>query len=63
MDMRVMTTTEREYLRDLARQQMKLANSPIMKEREKLWYAHNACNGMRPMIAVGEGHYWREIWP
>lgn len=58
-----MTTAEREYLRDLARQQMELANSPIMKEREKLWYAHNACNGLRPMIAVGEGHYWREIWP
>ena len=58
-----MTTAEREYLRDLARQQMELAKSPIMKEREKLWYAHNACNGLRPMIAVGEGHDWREIWP
>ena len=58
-----MTTFEREYLRDLAKKQMELANSPIMREREKMWYDHNECKGSRPMIAVGEGHYWREIFP
>lgn len=58
-----MTNTEREYLRDLAKKQMELANSDRMKALEQLWYAHNACEGKRPMIAVGEGHYWREIWP
>ena len=59
----MLSNTEREYLRDLAKKQMELANSSIMKEREALWYNHNECKGTRPMIAVGEGHYWRELFP
>lgn len=54
---------EKEYLRDLAKKQLELAHSPLMKEREKLWYAHNELQGGRPVIAVGEGHYWREMCP
>ena len=59
----MMTSAERNYLRDLACRQAELANSPAMKEKEQLWFDHNALNGKRPMIAVGEGHYWREIFP
>ena len=59
----MITRSEREYLRDLAKKQMELANSPLMKEREQMWYDHNELKGSRPMIAVGEGHYWREIFP
>lgn len=54
---------ERAYLRELAREQLELAQSPLMKEREKLWYDHNELKGARPMISVEEGHYWREIYP
>ena len=59
----MITKREREYLRDLAKKQMELAHSPLMKERERMWYDHNELKGSRPMIAVGEGHYWREIVP
>lgn len=59
----MMTSSEKEYLRDLAKEQLELANSPIMKERERLWYDHNELKGSRPMIAVGEGHYWKEMCP
>lgn len=55
--------SEREYLRDLARQQYELSQLPIMREREALWYAHNAAEGPRPMISVEEGHYWQEMAP
>lgn len=54
---------EKKYLRDLAKKQLELANSPLMKEREELWYDHNELKGARPVIAVGEGHYWREMCP
>ena len=47
---------EREYLRDLARQQLALAKLPIMAQRAELWYDHNECRGERPMISVEEGH-------
>ncbi len=58
-----MLTAEKNYLRDLARKQLELSQLPIMRERENLWYAHNACEGTRPMISVEEGHYWKEMAP
>lgn len=58
-----MLTAEKNYLRDLARKQLELSQLPIMREREQLWYAHNACEGTRPMISVEEGHYWKEMAP
>ena len=54
---------ERAYLRDLAKQQRELSQLPVMREREALWYAHNAAEGPRPMISVEEGHYWKEMAP
>ncbi len=54
---------ERSYLRELAKKQLELSQLPIMREREALWYAHNAAEGPRPMISVEEGHYWQEMAP
>lgn len=54
---------EREYLRDLAKQQLALSRLPIMAQRVELWYDHNECSGARPMISVEEGHYWQEMAP
>jgi len=44
------TQTEREYLRDLAREQLELSQLPIMHERVKNWTLHNDLKGEIPMI-------------
>ena len=54
---------EISYLRDLAKKQLELSRLPIMAENARLWYAHNAAEGERPMISVEEGHYWKEMAP
>ena len=54
---------ERAYLRDLAKRQRELAELPIMRQREQMWYDHNEAAGARPMISVEEGHYWKEMAP
>lgn len=45
-------TQEKTYLRELAKQVIEIANLPVMKEREALWYAHNALKGERPVIVM-----------
>lgn len=62
MNMQV-TEKEREFLRDLARKQMELANLPIMKEKERLWIKHNAVQGERPMVVMEDISFWEEICP
>ena len=42
-----MTAEERHYLRELARKQAEYAALPLMEQRKKLWYAHNALRGER----------------
>ena len=54
---------EISYLRALAKKQLELSRLPIMAERTRLWYAHNAAEGERPMISGEEGHYWKEMAP
>jgi len=44
------TSNERQYLRDLAKEQLDYSGLPIMKEREKRWYSHNDLKGNIPMI-------------
>ncbi len=34
-----------------------------MKERERLWYKHNAVQGERPMVLVEDISFWDEICP
>lgn len=43
---------EREYLRSLAARYLEIANLPVMKEREQLWYRHNALKGERPVVVM-----------
>ena len=58
-----MTAEERNYLRELARKYLGYAKLPIMEERTRLWYAHNAFRGERPMIVVEEGSFLEDILP
>lgn len=59
----MITASEREYLRELAKQQQELANSDIMKERKRLWYLHNSVQGERPMVVMEEETFLQEIMP
>ncbi len=43
---------ERTILRELAKKYLEIANLPVMREREALWYAHNALKGPRPMVVM-----------
>jgi len=54
---------ERNYLRSLAHQQQDLANTQVMKERQKEWFAHNRGEGERPMIVVEEQTFWGDVKP
>lgn len=54
---------EVEYLRDLAKKQLELANQPFMKKREELWYQHNSLQGNRPIVLMEEITFWPEICP
>lgn len=51
------------YLRELAQKQLEYANKPIMKEREKLWYAHNDLEDTRPLVVMEEITFWDDIRP
>ncbi|MGN0999800.1 MAG: hypothetical protein ACI4PO_09630 [Faecousia sp.] len=42
------------YLRELAKKQLEYANLPVMRERERLWYLHNALQGERTMVVMEE---------
>ncbi len=46
------TADERNYLRELARKQAEYAALPVMEQRTKQWYAHNALHGERPLIVM-----------
>lgn len=48
----IIDNKDREILRKLAFEQAEIANSPEMKEIEKLWYLHNDVKGCRPMITA-----------
>lgn len=57
------TDRERVYLRELAKKQLYYASMPEMKEKEELWYAHNALQGKRPMVVMEEGTFLADIMP
>ena len=41
---------EREWIRDLARKKLEMANTPEQKELARLWTVHNDGKSERPMI-------------
>jgi hypothetical protein len=52
---------EKEYLREYVKGYLELANLPIMRQREKLWYAHNSLQKTRPMIVMETGTFQGDI--
>lgn len=54
---------ERDYLRSLAEQYLKIANLPVMKQREKLWYSHNELKAERPVIVMEMGTFCQDMLP
>lgn len=54
---------EREYLRQLARRYLEIANLPIMKEREQLWYRHNALQAERPIVVMEMATFEADLMP
>jgi hypothetical protein len=59
----MVTISDRELLRDLARQVRELAERPEMIERRQLWLAHNALQLTRPIVLCFPEGAWGEILP
>ena len=56
-----METWEREYLRDLAKKQLEIANSEEMKQKEQLWYAHNDYKTTEPVVIIERWTFNKEF--
>ena len=52
---------DREVLRRLAGEIAEIAARPVMDERRKLWFAHNALGKTRPLILCDPENGWNEI--
>ena len=52
---------EIDYLRDLAKKQLEIANSEEMKRKEALWYAHNDYKTKEPVVTLERGTFNREF--
>ncbi|MFH1377314.1 MAG: hypothetical protein ABIH86_01005 [Planctomycetota bacterium] len=59
----MMTTTDRETLRDLARRVSEISSDPVMDERKALWKKHNSLRRVRPLILIFPEGSWRELLP
>ena len=56
----MITSKEREVIRDLAKKQLEVANSPKNQERVALWKRHNALKGERPVIHIEVDNFVKE---
>ena len=54
-------TREREYLRDLARKQLEIANSEEMKKKESHWYKFNDFKTKEPVVTLERGTFNKEF--
>ena len=59
----ILLQKDRERLRELARKQLEIANSPKNKERVALWKRHNTLVGERPVIHIEIDTFWQEVLP
>ena len=59
--MNAISVKDKERLRKVASQLRELANSESMLKTIKLWKAHNACRGERPMVRVELDTFAHEI--
>lgn len=60
-DIMPVSARDREVLRALARRVRDIAALPVMAERKRLWYAHNAAKGERPMVLAFPEGAWGEM--
>lgn len=60
LDKRI-TPQEIQYLRELAKKQLEYANLPIMRERERQWYLHNALQDNRTMVVMEELTFFDDV--
>jgi len=56
-----MENWERDYLRELAKKQLEIANGEEMKKKEALWYAHNDYLTKEPVVTLERGTFNREF--
>lgn len=54
---------EKKILRELAKKQAEYAALPEQREKEKLWYRHNALESDRPVIVMEEMSFEHELLP
>lgn len=59
----MITSEERNVLRDLAKQVADIASLPIMAERRELWKKHNSLQPSRPLILIFPEGSWQELLP
>jgi len=55
--------SDRNLLRDLARQVAEIAALPVMAQRREMWKRHNSLHRVRPMVLVFPEGSWRELLP
>lgn len=63
MTIRNISRHDREILRDLAKKQAEIANSPLNLERKKLWYKHNGLQETRPIVLIETGPFIHDFVP
>lgn len=56
-----MLNWEKDYLRDLAKKQVEIANSDEMIAKEKLWFDHNDCKTHVPVVTLERGTFNKEF--
>ena len=52
---------EREYLRELAKKHLEIANSEEMQKKEALWYAHNDYKTREPTVTIERWTFGKEF--
>ena len=58
-----LSVKDRTRLRDLAKKQLELAHTPQMDQLRALWYRHNDCEHVRPMVVIELGTFQGEMIP
>ena len=58
-----MSNSDLQIVRDLARRVAEVAAFPVMEERRRQWYRHNALQPGKPMIFCSPEGSWVELLP
>jgi hypothetical protein len=60
---RDLSQTERDYLRELAKQVKAISDLPVWQQKKDLWYKHCSLKNVRTMLLVFPEDSWVEIIP